>query len=149
MSSFEHGGRWKLANYFARKFFQPVLLSVDEHVRGQLQVFLVNDLPGTSVLGKILISVRRYDQVDHTCGGNVNLGEVEVGEKSAKLVKTAVVSLEIYPCNIWKKSVNYRFLFAVLSRLTTFCPSAISLTSRRILRTSLICRMTTACRTRT
>ena len=28
-STFEHGGKWNLANYAAAKFFRPVIMSVD------------------------------------------------------------------------------------------------------------------------
>ena len=91
LSSFEHGGRWKLANYFAMKFFRPVIVSVNELVRGLLRVFIVNDLPGTSMVARILVSVRRFDQVDTAWGGESDLGNVEVGERTAELVKTLKV----------------------------------------------------------
>ena len=94
LSSFEHGGRWKLANYFARKFFSPVLVSVTEKpFRGSvLQVFVVNDLPESAVIGRVLVSVRRFDQIDQSCGKAVDLGEGEFKEKTATLFKSIEVS---------------------------------------------------------
>jgi len=43
LSIFEHSGKWKLAAYQAAKFFQQVILSVEELTDGNLHVFIVND----------------------------------------------------------------------------------------------------------
>lgn len=45
-ASIEYGGRWKMLQYFAKKFFSPILISpfITRERNRELQIFVVNDL---------------------------------------------------------------------------------------------------------
>jgi len=58
-ASIEYGGRWKLLQYFSRRFFAPVLVSGFEYPYGNLDVHLTHDLTKT-LTGNVYLSVWNY-----------------------------------------------------------------------------------------
>lgn len=62
-SSLEYGGRWKLLHYFAKRFFEPVLVSSVEHPSDQYSVYIVSDLM-QPLSGSVLISLWTWKGVN-------------------------------------------------------------------------------------
>ena len=42
-SSIEHGGKWKLLHYMARRFYQPVIVTAFQQVQDEVEVWVVSD----------------------------------------------------------------------------------------------------------
>ena len=57
-SSIEHGGKWKLLHYAAKKFYAPVLVSAFQR-NGKLEVWVTND-QRTPVRGTVVAEVRDF-----------------------------------------------------------------------------------------
>ena len=58
-SSVEHGGKWKLLHYAAKKFYAPVLVSALQRKDGTLEVWVTND-QRTPVRGTVVAEVRNF-----------------------------------------------------------------------------------------
>ncbi len=58
-SSIEHGGKWKLLHYAAKKFYAPVIVSAFQRQDGTLEIWLTNDQL-TPVRGTIVAEVRNF-----------------------------------------------------------------------------------------
>ena len=57
-SSLEYGGNWKLTQYLARRFYDPVLVTAQpDHERGEIVILAVNDTPETVSLDVVAMQV--------------------------------------------------------------------------------------------
>eukprot|EP01114_Cavostelium_apophysatum_P010650 TRINITY_DN2464_c0_g1_i1.p1 TRINITY_DN2464_c0_g1~~TRINITY_DN2464_c0_g1_i1.p1 ORF type:complete len:818 (+),score=180.58 TRINITY_DN2464_c0_g1_i1:25-2478(+) len=73
-ASLEYGGRWKLLHYFAKNFFEPVLISAYETPENTLDFWLINDLT-EGFTGYIEVQVWSYQDfaVTYTTTANINV----------------------------------------------------------------------------
>uniref|UniRef100_A0A1B6CRS8 Beta-mannosidase n=1 Tax=Clastoptera arizonana TaxID=38151 RepID=A0A1B6CRS8_9HEMI len=71
-SSIEYGGKWKMLHYYARDFFNPVLVSPVVNSDDQLQVSLVSDLKDEELV-KLVIDVVRWDTLGSRLSRKYNL----------------------------------------------------------------------------
>ncbi|GAT32284.1 beta-mannosidase [Terrimicrobium sacchariphilum] len=58
-SSLEYGGKWKLLHHAARRFFDPVLVSIHPGKDGAVEIWGTNDLPDPAS-GRVEISIRDF-----------------------------------------------------------------------------------------
>lgn len=58
-SSLEYGGKWKLLHHAARRFFDPVLVSIHPGQDGSVEIWGTNDLPDPA-RGRVEISIRDF-----------------------------------------------------------------------------------------
>ncbi|GAM17928.1 hypothetical protein SAMD00019534_011030, partial [Acytostelium subglobosum LB1] len=107
-SSIEYDGTWKALQYFAKRFYQPLLLSfVENQQTGNLEAWLTNDQPTSGVQGKIhvelwnVVSGEKTFEAEH---------EVQVEPLSNQMV-FSVEKTSLFPAGI----VNYgRFAYGWL-----------------------------------
>ena len=86
-SSIEHGGKWKLLQYAANRFYAPVLVSTLQQKDGSLEIWVTND-QRTAVRGTVVAEVRNF-------AGNLTRRirlPARVSAGSAKLIKKLKVA---------------------------------------------------------
>ncbi|XP_041969439.1 beta-mannosidase [Aricia agestis] len=62
-SGIEFGGRWKMLHYYAKSFFEPVLVSPRKKVTGDVDVYLINDRFVPITEAKIFVDTFKWDSL--------------------------------------------------------------------------------------
>lgn len=115
-SAVEYGGKWKVLHSFARRFFAPVLFSL-EKLEDSVDVWATNDQP-LPVDGRFTLEARTFDgTVLHTWNDSFTLGAHE----SLRLMKLELSALKamrsineiflvLYGSDGFKSYMNWEFL---------------------------------------
>ncbi len=102
-SSIDYYGRWKALHYASRRFYAPVLLSIEDD-GPRMGIFITNDLP-TLWHGQVRWSLETFD------GQVVQSGQEEVSAAGLKTTPVCALSFEahyerrrdlVFVCELWQ-----------------------------------------------